>query len=130
MKEVREVIVMEGQKSCLSQRLRELRNAQGISQYKLADEVGLSRGLLSNYEQGTRETDYNTLLLLADYYNVSLDYLLGASNVCKRFMDNQTYVRDNQLVSDIFTLSDYSYTQLQAYIDLLKLHDQYKGGRA
>ncbi|MCL2106224.1 MAG: helix-turn-helix domain-containing protein [Oscillospiraceae bacterium] len=121
---------MEERKNCLAQRLRELRNDQGISQYKLADALGLSRGLLSNYEQGTREPDYNTLLLLANYYDVSLDYLLGASNVRKRFMDKQTQARDNQLVSDIFTLSDYSYTQLQSYIDLLKLHDQYKGGQA
>jgi len=114
---------MEERKNCLAQRLRELRNDQGISQYKLADALGLSRGLLSNYEQGTREPDYNTLLLLANYYDVSLDYLLGASNVRKRFVDEQTQARDSQLVSDIFTLSDYSYTQLQAYIDLLKLHD-------
>ena len=121
---------MEERKNCLAQRLRELRNDQGISQYKLADALGLSRGLLSNYEQGTREPDYNTLLLLANYYDVSLDYLLGASNVRKRFMDKQTQARDSQLVSDIFTLSDYSYTQLQAYIDLLKLHDKYKGGQA
>ena len=121
---------MEEQKSCLSQRLRELRNAKGMSQYKLADELSLSRGLLGNYEQGTREPDYNTLLLLANYYNVSLDYLLGASNVCKRFTDEQTHARDSQLVSDIFALSEYSYTQLQAYIDLLKLYDQHNSGQA
>ena len=117
---------MEERKNCLSQRLRELRNAQGISQYKLADEIGLSRGLLSNYEQGTREPDYSTLILLANHYHVSLDFLLGTSNVCKRFMDEQTHMRDSQLVADIFTLSTHSYTQLQSYVDLLKLQDQQK----
>lgn len=58
-------------------RLSELRKKKGISQYKLADELGFSRGQIANYEQGSREPDYSTLLKIAEYFNVSTDYLLG-----------------------------------------------------
>ncbi|HCJ4262186.1 TPA: helix-turn-helix domain-containing protein [Listeria innocua] len=60
-----------------STRLSELRKKKGFSQYKLADELGFSRGQVANYEQGTREPDYQTLLKIADFFNVSTDYLLG-----------------------------------------------------
>lgn len=58
-------------------RLAELRNNKGISQYELAARMKLSRGQLANYEQGTREPDFNTLIALADFFEVSLDNLLG-----------------------------------------------------
>ncbi|EAH3944901.1 XRE family transcriptional regulator [Listeria monocytogenes] len=60
-----------------SKRLSELRKKKGFSQYKLADELGFSRGQVANYEQGTREPDYQTLLKIAEFFNVSTDYLLG-----------------------------------------------------
>ncbi|EAD0431851.1 XRE family transcriptional regulator [Listeria monocytogenes] len=58
-------------------RLAELRKKKSFSQYKLAEELGFSRGQIANYEQGTREPDYQTLLKIADFFNVSTDYLLG-----------------------------------------------------
>jgi transcriptional regulator with XRE-family HTH domain len=58
-------------------RLAELRNKLGISQYELAARMKLSRGQIANYEQGTREPDFNTLIALADFFEVSLDNLLG-----------------------------------------------------
>ncbi|MCY9693008.1 helix-turn-helix domain-containing protein [Paenibacillus alginolyticus] len=58
-------------------RLAELRNNKGISQYELAARMKLSRGQLANYEQGTREPDFNTLIALADFFEVSLDSFLG-----------------------------------------------------
>ncbi|GGA05022.1 hypothetical protein GCM10008018_58740 [Paenibacillus marchantiophytorum] len=58
-------------------RLAELRNNKGISQYELAARMKLSRGQLANYEQGTREPDFNTLIALADFFEVSLDSFIG-----------------------------------------------------
>lgn len=57
-------------------RLRELRRSRGISQLKLAMDLGLNQNSISRYESGAREADYKTLVLFADYFNVSLDYLL------------------------------------------------------
>lgn len=54
----------------------ELRKKRGISQLKLAMDLGLTQNTVSRYESGTRQADYKTLVALADYFNVSIDYLL------------------------------------------------------
>lgn len=60
-----------------AERLSGLRKSMKISQYELADRLGMSRGQLANYEQGKRQPDQETLVKLADFFNVSTDYLLG-----------------------------------------------------
>lgn len=75
------ITVYKSHENIFSTRLISLRKEKGLSQYSLADKLGCSRGLISNYEQGRREPDFNTLLKLADYFNVSTDYLLGKSNI-------------------------------------------------
>ena len=57
-------------------RLKELRKKKGISQLRLAMELSISQNSISRYETGEREADYKTLILIADYFNVSIDYLL------------------------------------------------------
>ncbi len=57
-------------------RLKELRKKKGITQLKLAMDLGLNQNTVSRYETGEREADYKTLIMLADYFNVSVDYLL------------------------------------------------------
>ena len=57
-------------------RLKELRKKRGISQLRLAMELGMNQNSISRYESGEREADYRTLIRLADYFNVSIDYLL------------------------------------------------------
>lgn len=57
-------------------RLKEIRKKRGITQLKLAMDLNISQNTISRYETGEREADYATLIRLADYFNVSLDYLL------------------------------------------------------
>ncbi len=57
-------------------RLGELRKSRKISQLKLAMDLGLNQNSISRYEKGQREADYKTLIAFADYFNVSVDYLL------------------------------------------------------
>lgn len=61
-------------------RLKELRKQRGISQLKLAMDLSMNQNSISRYESGTREADYATLIKLADYFNVSIDYLLGRTD--------------------------------------------------
>lgn len=61
-------------------RLKELRKARNISQLKLAMDLGMNQNSISRYESGAREADYRTLIALADYFNVSIDYLLERTN--------------------------------------------------
>ena len=57
-------------------RLKELRTQKDISQIKLAMDLNVNQNSISRYESGLREPDYNTLINIADYFNVSIDYLL------------------------------------------------------
>ena len=61
-------------------RLKELRKARRISQLKLAMDLGTSQNTISRYETGEREADHKTLIAIADYFNVSIDYLLERTN--------------------------------------------------
>ena len=62
-------------------RLRELRERKKISQLKLAMDLDINQNSISRYENGVREADYATLIKLADYFDVSLDYLLGRTDI-------------------------------------------------
>ena len=61
-------------------RLKELRKKRGISQLKLALDLNMNQNTISRYETGEREADYETLIRFADYFGVSLDYLLGRTD--------------------------------------------------
>ena len=56
-----------------------LRKEKNISQKQASEDLGISQALLSHYEKGIRECGLNFVVKLADYYNVSCDYLLGRS---------------------------------------------------
>ena len=62
-------------------RLKELRKKRGISQLKLAMDLNMNQNSISRYETGEREADYATLIRFADYFGVSIDYLLGRTDV-------------------------------------------------
>lgn len=58
-------------------RLKELRLEKNITQEELADFLNVSKSTISLYENGVREPDLKLLVSIADYFNVSTDYLLG-----------------------------------------------------
>ena len=66
-------------------RLRELRKAQGISQLKLAMDLNTNQNTISRYETGKREPGITELITLADYFDVSVDYLLERTDNPKRY---------------------------------------------
>lgn len=57
-------------------RLKQMRKEKGISQLKLAIELNTNQNTISRYETGEREPGINELIRIADYFNVSIDYLL------------------------------------------------------
>ena len=62
-------------------RLRQLRGQNRLRQKDLAETLGLAQTTIANYEQGSRFPDEKTLYAMADYFRVSLDFLLGRSDV-------------------------------------------------
>ncbi len=57
-------------------RLKELRKMKKISQLKLAMDLHMNQNTISRYETGEREAGYAELIAIADYFDVSIDYLL------------------------------------------------------
>lgn len=60
----------------MNNRLRQLRKSKGYTQIRVQMETGIKQALLSKYENGERIPPTETLLKLADFYRVSVDYLL------------------------------------------------------
>lgn len=60
--------------------LKTLRNSQNLTQDELAKRLKISRSAIGMYENGSREPDFETLELIADFFNVDIDYLLGRTN--------------------------------------------------
>ena len=63
--------------SNFSERLKELRKEAGLSQNQLAKECGLTNGAIAFWELGKRVPNLDAVIVLADYFKVSLDYLAG-----------------------------------------------------
>ena len=62
-------------------RLKELRKKKNITQLKLAMDLDMNQNTISRYETGEREAGYNELIKIADYFNVSIDYLLERTDI-------------------------------------------------
>ena len=68
----------------LGKRFRSLREKAARTQKELASRLNVPNQNISNYERGFRQPDYETLQKLADYYDVSTDYLLGRTDTLKK----------------------------------------------
>jgi transcriptional regulator with XRE-family HTH domain len=64
-------------RKCFSERLRGLRKGRKLSQDEFGAALGLSRGSISYYEKQSRTAPIDVLYVVADYFNVSADFLLG-----------------------------------------------------
>lgn len=66
------------------QRLRDLREDKDLKQREIAAYLNCSQRTYSNYELGQRDLPTDVLIKLAEYYNVSTDYILGLTNNPRR----------------------------------------------
>lgn len=67
------------------QRIRDLREDHDLKQRQLAEYLNCSQQVYSNYELGQRDIPTDILIKLANYYSVSIDFLLGQSNNPQRY---------------------------------------------
>lgn len=68
--------------------LKRLRQENQISQQNLADEIGVSQQSINQYENHDIEPDISTLIKIADFFNTSVDFIVGKSE--KRWLDEQS----------------------------------------
>lgn len=64
----------------LGERIKSLREIEGLTQKQLAEKLKIPHQNLSNYERNFRKPDYEALMNIAAYFKVSVDYLLGSTN--------------------------------------------------
>ena len=86
-------------------KLRELRKNLKITQAELASQLGISRDTYKNYEQERTQMNYEMLIRVADYFNVSLDYLCGRQNKSLIFADSLSE-KKKELINLIKDLDD------------------------
>lgn len=86
----------------LGRRIAMLRKEKELSQYELADRLGFSRGKIANYEQESRQPDYDTLIKIAEFFEVTTDYLLGKTD----FRDGTAHTSEDTDDNDIEKLID------------------------
>lgn len=67
-------------KKRFGERLASLRNSHAVSQQAIADVLGVGKSAVSMMESGNRAASADVLIALADYFDVSLDYLCGRSD--------------------------------------------------
>lgn len=97
------------------ERIKELRKRDRITQVELAEAMELSKGTVAMWEVGQREANFQTLQKLADYFKVSIDYLLGYSD------DPSSSAHDQEEVESMLGPSQQK--MKQAVEDLYKLDE-------
>lgn len=61
----------------MHRKIKQLREAKGMTQVDLAKDIGVSAAAVNQWEAGTKKPELTKLVLLADLFHVSVDYLLG-----------------------------------------------------
>lgn len=97
-------------------KLKELRKLRKISQKELANQLGFAQNTLSQYETGMHQPDNVTLMKIAEFFDVSVDYLLG-----KNDNKEKTNNKVNELLPDIDDLTPENKEDLRKYYELLKI---------
>ena len=102
--------------------LAELRKDKNLKQKDLAELLNLSIGTISNYETGSHEPDFATLNILADFFQVSTDYMLGRTNLPYDISRLNEPLFDNITISDLVnTLLNMSPEDLASTIEYINL---------
>jgi len=104
-------------------KIRQLRKEKNLSQADLAYETGLTKAAISMYELGARHPKIETLEILADYFNVDMDYITG------RTITSGIVADDNErlIISQFRAMNDEGRRRVLQYIADLVDSGKYKG---
>ena len=107
--------------------LANLRKEKGVLQKEVATYLNMTVATISNYEKGVHLPDLNTLIMLADYFDVSTDYLLQRTDY-KKSINTLNYQLSadytvSDLVNTVVNLDDHNTQALLDYYELLMLRN-------
>jgi transcriptional regulator with XRE-family HTH domain len=105
----------------LHYRLKQLREENNLLQREIAEKLNMPRSTYVNYENGSREPDVETIKKIANYYNCTIDYLLGMTEIRnsdekQEFTFAMEYMKNNRI----------TVKQLKALIHLVKTFENDK----
>lgn len=101
-------------------RIKELREQQRLNQEGLALKFNVSQSTISAYEVGERVPDLETLIAIANFFNVSLDYLAGLSDLKQPIKQSDLSPNELEHLHIYRQLSDIDREKVKAYIDGLQ----------
>ena len=87
--------------------LRPLRHEKGVSQQKVADAIGSNQQSIHRYENGDYEPDIQTLVLLADYFETSIDYLVGRTDIRKKIEPVEEFALNREEAKMVGEIRDF-----------------------
>lgn len=108
--------------------LRDLREDNDLKQIEIAKVIDTTQQYYSKYENGDNELPLRVLIVLADYYNISADYILGrveckeGVNILNKKLTNNCTV--GKFISDVYSLSDMGRYFVIEYAGLQKLKEK------
>lgn len=105
----------------LGKRLRELRKKKGIRQKDLANYLQISDSAIGMYENGKRDPDSETIKKLADFFNVSVDYLLGREESTYERLEKNLARLDPRIQQAYHSLQNMDEEDLAMTLELIKV---------
>lgn len=97
-----------------AERLKELRSEKNLTQTELGEKVGINYSTLSDYERGNKADPYmSTLRTLSNFFEVSIDYLIGESNI----KNNELIEKCQELMKK---LTDEDIRKVYSYAEFLR----------
>lgn len=102
-------------------KLTQLRKSENLSQEQLAKIIGVSKQAYGHYEREERELGYDMLCKLADYFGVTVDYLIGHESVKNPIMERPLSEIAENFIREFGEL--FSDETFQSYARLYKLMD-------
>lgn len=97
-----------------------LRKAKKITQKQLGDVLGVAESTISMYESGNRQPDVDTMRKIADYFNVTIDYLIGGENISSSDKDEL----DEKIIKIFGSLSEADQAQILDYARYLLMREK------
>ena len=101
-------------------RLKELREQRRLNQEGLARELNVSQSTISAYEVGDRVPDLETLIAIANFFHVSLDYLAGLSDVKQQILQSDLTTDELEYLYAYRRLNHTGKEKVKSYMDGLQ----------
>lgn len=104
-----------------SQRLKALRREKKITQQDLAEYLDVSRATVAGYETKEKQPDFEKMIKIANFFNVSLDYLIIGKN-----QKDQNLESDHTYKLDLKNLTNDDIKKIEEYADLIRFKNSHK----